>query len=1740
MYSATGSYTLNENFDFNPGSLGIDKDELKKQSDEQGGSEKNQENTQTKSGGKVRTEDTKEVVNIKKESLTEKTYEDTTDISKLEKTNKVIKKKTKQMKDSFSLSEQNLNPFNVYDSDTLVTYFPHYLENTSNMTFGNYLGTFLTFKTSEKINEKEMLINFPSGYNCGIILENKKVKPFIGAFLGDDESKLFKLDDYPSYEDEILPNTTYRMFVEFDMTIPGETKIMISLRNLLNNNDILKRKSSNLQNINLSGYTTNNENICVGQQVPWESDAFTCKCNSFSGTINSVKITRSDNPFTDDQVIKLIETGDSKISIDYAPDQEITFDISLGAKNDSFSEFVIEKDMLINKIIFEYKSGGITCGSGVNLSRFGCGSKMLALVLTSINNKHLLPNKNIKGYKRLDIDATHWYEIEGIDNSSPSLIWELEKPMEIRSDTYKIWYCEDLTKYTDEDNSGTVNYKLTIFGKENKKKSGCDILKNLANEPSIPSNCTKVPIGYPESGQIKCCKEGKEPVIDKFITRQTAAYLENGYHKTEMVKDKLACQKKCEDDEECLGYQFYKNGSCSLKTKWDDNKDLFNFFRPSSDKLCKGNCNDWSSGIKFIHKSTCKSDMQTQCSLYGNPNMESCDSECLNLYVKSLGLKCPNCGDHKVAATIGQRDLFKEKVPDFGNVGGRGFNIIILNKYYVTKNIAQFDTHGDNSASNLMVSWLDENAEAGDTIIFTVWDEAVHKLKISDRTELVKKYGILNNNILTTGDKGGSFEDSSSFNEYLRKQPIPFYIERTGSNYPNTHKKIIYKRLTPINDVDMYKLLHTDWFNENKGVKNKFKQDYKLYSNYDDAKNDRNEWTFCNFNDPGIGFPRDCGPKGYVAWTWQSKTRGGIKNWEWRLINDKLINLQYRSPYAAIVKLNIDPKLNIVKEQVHPPYTKPSELTYKCFVPKNYPVTIFDSDSIFYSLRSIKYVRPIPEIFMKTYILTPKEFMEYNTIALYGSEGCCGLLIGLKQGKVFIGDICNNLYVIGTTLLEKNKEYSLEYYYNKTTKTCKIIIDGVTEIFEENIEFNIPGGLLTIGSSCHNEDKYTWGKPREIDCKGLDKVGKVCFQKPITTSSLVKSESLIIVGDNYLNLKRNNLIREFVITKSYKMEITIHPTGKIGGWSNIIHSTLSGNCCSSKDRLPGIWFHGNSTRLHIRTSTMTTGNDGFDPPPHLPLNKDTKVVIIVNSNKLYIKMSGGVNYSHEKVINTNRQSGKVKFYASDPWYNASIAKIKNVKWDNLTSGSINVERVHYGDNCGTHVNNGSSLSHAKSSCDKKSTCSYRIDHNIIGDPAGGCSKTYNLSYNCGNGPSKFVSTGNEASGRTIYLDCSDATSYNTKSCVEGNCNKIDEYCKKEKGHLATKEELSSWISSDFGNKIKKYGVSSTIIDGKRWIDGKEFSIDGCCDDKDRYFVCAKNEDELFDNSCPPGDIACEKEREQNSIIGNLEPPISNTWLDGEIKEIIIYDRYVDDLDNFVGEDLDTTDIGLDNENLQNFEKDVKCEDLCDLGIKGDKDSSWLCQTSRPLSDMRCCRVEEGQWCPITNSTQNLDVGNITMEPSGSNRCCCGDVLIDEDIDTMEATKEERTLSTESAFESLKTTELIYSEKSSQKVIYLDGDGKPVTTTIVVKTSPIEDNGSIVNNKIVPIIQEEEKQLPANANEVIKKADTSVDKAQPLESDEKDTSESIKTEDTTKKASGIGINLILLIILFIVIYFIFKK
>ena len=102
----------------------------------------------------------------------------------------------------------------------------------------------------------------------------------------------------------------------------------------------------------------------------------------------------------------------------------------------------------------------------------------------------------------------------------------------------------------------------------------------------------------------------------------------------------------------------------------------------------------------------------------------------------------------------------------------------------------------------------------------------------------------------------------------------PFVVRRYCESCAETHRDIYYKRLTPLpeaSELNFIDLFLNNWFDT---VGNTFHVDFELYSSKEDADNDANAWTYCNFNDGRVGFPRDCGPTKKINCQWNAYTRG--------------------------------------------------------------------------------------------------------------------------------------------------------------------------------------------------------------------------------------------------------------------------------------------------------------------------------------------------------------------------------------------------------------------------------------------------------------------------------------------------------------------------------------------------------------------------------------------------------------------------------------------------------------------------------------------------------------------------------------------------------------------------------------------------------------------------------------------------------------------------------------------------
>jgi hypothetical protein len=257
-----------------------------------------------------------------------------------------------------------------------------------------------------------------------------------------------------------------------------------------------------------------------------------------------------------------------------------------------------------------------------------------------------------------------------------------------------------------------------------------------------------------------------------------------------------------------------------------------------------------------------------------------------------------------------------------------------------------------------------------------------------------------------------------------------------------------------------------------------------------------------------------------------------------------------------------------------------------------------------------------------------------------------------------------------------NQDNGVRHFYNKTNGS---FYTESSQCFENHsASKQVPKKNLLPGSIVQNP--CNGGKNQRFS---------VVAPPPAAPAFKSSSErnSAMLVGETPLTLKKNNLLRIINAERDYRLEFTITPTAKIPGWSEIFHVTTSDrDCCGIGDRMPGMWFYNNTTRLHIRSGGADGGNLGIDPPMELPLNKETTVVIELNGPFMTVKYYGGVTYQSTLARSTDRPYGKAKFYACSNWYNAAKATVKNVKWTNKTTTPLGKNSVTCNFNVGGTVN----------------------------------------------------------------------------------------------------------------------------------------------------------------------------------------------------------------------------------------------------------------------------------------------------------------------------------------------------------------------------------------------------------------------------------------------------------------------
>jgi len=131
--------------------------------------------------------------------------------------------------------------------------------------------------------------------------------------------------------------------------------------------------------------------------------------------------------------------------------------------------------------------------------------------------------------------------------------------------------------------------------------------------------------------------------------------------------------------------------------------------------------------------------------------------------------------------------------------------------------------------------------------------------------------------LLSNSAYGNYDVGAAKFNDVFKKSG-DFVIKRVCSNCRSDYKEVYYRRYTSPTAFAPYDYMKMNWFSGN----NVLNRDFGIFSSYADAMAKRNPWKFCNYNDPGVGFPRDCGKTGYVAHQWNafsgSRHAGGSRS----------------------------------------------------------------------------------------------------------------------------------------------------------------------------------------------------------------------------------------------------------------------------------------------------------------------------------------------------------------------------------------------------------------------------------------------------------------------------------------------------------------------------------------------------------------------------------------------------------------------------------------------------------------------------------------------------------------------------------------------------------------------------------------------------------------------------------------------------------------------------------------------
>lgn len=159
----------------------------------------------------------------------------------------------------------------------------------------------------------------------------------------------------------------------------------------------------------------------------------------------------------------------------------------------------------------------------------------------------------------------------------------------------------------------------------------------------------------------------------------------------------------------------------------------------------------------------------------------------------------------------------------------------------------------------------------GEEVSLQFWTPGITNTNVSYQiTQLSEEW----TDVVVVGEYGLSvlLDNATLFNQMFNTCPVVQYV-RNGAVVA------VYVRTssTPAG-FDAHQLFTYTWTNQD----NMMGQNFDLYDTLDEAISEEAPWEFCNYNNPDVGFPRDCGKYDMVENRWFSMPSEEPQYAEWR------------------------------------------------------------------------------------------------------------------------------------------------------------------------------------------------------------------------------------------------------------------------------------------------------------------------------------------------------------------------------------------------------------------------------------------------------------------------------------------------------------------------------------------------------------------------------------------------------------------------------------------------------------------------------------------------------------------------------------------------------------------------------------------------------------------------------------------------------------------------------------------